>query len=349
MTMTTDSPAEAPPTVLSPTLRQRLRANRGGLIIAAIIVAAAVLGVIISSQSAQQRAPLDPDSASQTGAKALVSVLRQHGVDVRTATTLPEADRRSAEVSPGDLTLLVYDPDEYLPDAKLAADTRLTARTVLVAPTKGTVDALRTAGADVAVISTDTVLQNQHITDGDNAGRAIRLLGGTRVLIWYTPSFADVGVSAPKTIADLTPPWVTPLIVLAAVIAAAAALWRGRRFGPLVVEDLPVVVRASESLEGRARLYQRSDARLHALDALRMGAIGRLAALLGLGPAAPAAEVCAAVAARLGRDPAAVRAVLLDEAPAGDGALVDLARRVAELEASVHTSITDRQWRNQER
>ena len=39
------------------------------------------------------------------------------------------------------------------------------------------------------------------------------------------------------------------------------ALWRARRLGPVVAEPLPVVVRAAETVEGRARLYRRGGAR----------------------------------------------------------------------------------------
>jgi len=330
-----DAAARASAPVLTPTLSARVRRSRGRLVIAAVVVLVAVLGVLIAGQSTQQRPELDPASATPTGAKALLSVLRAHGVEVRTATTLAQAGRAAASASPDDLTVAVFDQNRYLSPAKLAADDRLDARTVLIAPAPGAEEALRAAGRDVAVIRTASVLENQHIADASNAGEAIRLLGGTRVLIWYTPSPADLGVGTPKTIADLTPPWVTPLIVLAALVCAAAAVWRGRRFGPLVVEDLPVVVRASESLEGRARLYQRSDARLTALDALRMGAVGRLATAVGLGPGAAVADVCAAVAAHTRLDPAEVRAVLLDAEPASDAELMSLARRVAAVEAAV--------------
>ena len=340
MSTVADAGATASAPALAPTPRQRLRAARGRIVIGAVILVAAVLGVLIAGQSAQQRPALDPASATPTGAKALVQVLRAHGVDVRAATTLAAADRAARGVAPDDLTVAVFDPDRFLPPAKLAGDDRLSRRTVLIAPSQALEQALRGAGGDVAVIRTESVLENQHLSEAGNAGQAIRLLGGTRVLIWYTPSLTDAGVTTPKTIADLTPPWVTPLIVLAALVAAAAAVWRGRRFGPLVVEDLPVVVRASESLDGRARLYQRSDARLHALDAVRMGAVGRLAASLGLGPAADVADVCAAVASQTRRDPVEVRAVLLDAVPQGDAELMDLARRVAALEESVNQSMS---------
>ena len=50
---------------------------------------------------------------------------------------------------------------------------------------------------------------------------------------------------------------------------SSAPLWRGRRFGPLAVEPLPVVVRASEATRGRARLYRRARAYGRATAALR--------------------------------------------------------------------------------
>ena len=77
--------------------------------------------------------------------------------------------------------------------------------------------------------------------------------------------------TGPPDIAALTPGWVTPVMLLLVRRLRRRRVWRGRRFGPLVVENLPVVVRAGETREGRARLYQRSSARLRAADALRIG------------------------------------------------------------------------------
>ncbi len=81
-------------------------------------------------------------------------------------------------------------------------------------------------------------------------------------LIWYLPGLGDLtgGADVPS-VADLTPEWVTPVLLLLIVVFVAAAVWRGRRLGPLVIENLPVVVRSRETMEGRARLYQRSSSR----------------------------------------------------------------------------------------
>jgi hypothetical protein len=127
--------------------------------------------------------------------------------------------------------------------------------------------------------------------------------------------------------------------VLLGIVALAAALWRGRRFGPLVVEDLPVTVRASETMEGRARLYQRSSARRRALDALRVGTVARLASALRLGRAASVEEVAWAVADRLRRDPQQVRQLLLDADPATDAELVRLSDELLVLERDLRAAL----------
>jgi hypothetical protein len=129
-------------------------------------------------------------------------------------------------------------------------------------------------------------------------------------------------------------------MLLLVVVFLAAAVWRGRRFGPLVVENLPVVVRAGETREGRARLYQRSSARLRAADALRVGTIGRLSRLVGLPTASTTTEVSDAVAAVTGRDPARVRDLLVDRVPATDRELIALSDDLAALERAVATAVT---------
>ena len=106
-------------------------------------------------------------------------------------------------------------------------------------------------------------------------------------------------------------------------------------FGPIVVENLPVVVRASETMEGRARLYSRAKARLRALDALRIGTVDRLARAVGLPRTATVDEVISAVSALTGRDRAGVAAVLLDATPHTDAELVRLSDELLALAAAV--------------
>ncbi|PJJ61690.1 DUF4350 domain-containing protein [Compostimonas suwonensis] len=198
---------------------------------------------------------------------------------------------------------------------------------------------LPTAAGDLTILGSTRVLSNDGIADAGNAALALNLLGGTQTLVWYLPAITDVAATGDPSLGELTPGWVTPVLALAGIVAIAAAIWRGRRLGPLVIENLPVTVRARETMEGRARLYARSSSRLRALDALRIGALGRLGGLLGLPPSASAEEVSDASAALTGRHPAEVRELLLDGVPAGDAALLDYSGRLAELETAVRRAI----------
>jgi hypothetical protein len=193
--------------------------------------------------------------------------------------------------------------------------------------------------AVVAVLGAKQVLANETVALHGNAALALNLLGSTPTLVWYLPSIDDVAVTGLPTIAQLTPPWVSSLALLCFCIAIAAAFWRGRRMGPLVIENLPVVVRASETMEGRARLYQRNSARRHALDALRIGSIERLAGQCGLPRTATTAEVIAAVGAITGRDLARLSGILLDAVPANDRELVRLSDELLEIERTVADAI----------
>jgi hypothetical protein len=190
-------------------------------------------------------------------------------------------------------------------------------------------------GTRVSLLGTTDVLGNEHIAEQGNAALALNLLGDSARLVWYLPTIDDSAVPGGLSIADLTPPWVGPTMTLLAIVAIVAAFWRGRRMGPLVVENLPVVVRASETMEGRARLYQRGAARLRALDALRVGAIDRLAAQTGLPRLAGVDEVIGRVATLTATDPGDIRPLLLDAVPATDGELVRLSDSLLELERAV--------------
>ncbi|WP_448809389.1 DUF4350 domain-containing protein [Agromyces bauzanensis] len=195
------------------------------------------------------------------------------------------------------------------------------------------------AGGDVALVAATTVFTNERIDEAGNAALAIGLLGASDELAWYLPSPADADEAAAPTLADLTPGWVSPVMVLAIVVTIAAGVWSGRRFGPLVVEQLPVQVPAGETSAGRARLYARSAARVHALDQLRIGAIRRISALLRLPRGADVAEVTAAAATATGRDAASVDRLLVSHAPAHDREFVELATQLYRLEQDVRRSI----------
>ena len=196
-------------------------------------------------------------------------------------------------------------------------------------------------GALTLVGPSELVSNDQVILHG-NAALALGVLGPTDRLVWYLPTLADVETSGPPNIAQLTPIWLVPTTSLLALTILVAMFWRGRRFGPLVAEDLPVTVPAGETLEGRARLYQRISARTRAVDALRIGAVGRLGTVLGLSRHATVYEVADACAAALGRPPAEIRGILVDTVPQSERDVVAISDALANLERDTAAAVDPR-------
>ncbi|TBN55996.1 DUF4350 domain-containing protein [Glaciihabitans arcticus] len=190
----------------------------------------------------------------------------------------------------------------------------------------------------ISVLGAAAALTNEHIGEVGNAALALGLLGENDTLIWYIPGPGDVD-SSTATLGQLSPPWVLPAIGVVGLAVLAAAFWRGRRFGPLIVENLPVTVRASETMMGRARLYASISARLRALDSLRIGSVTRIGALCGLPRAATVEEIVGAAAVASRRPIAEVRHLLLEAEPANDRELIALSDDLLDLERSIAENI----------
>ena len=404
-----DTSAPGGAATVTPSVRQAGRRSIPWIVLAAVALIVALLGVLVSGGQSAVGVPLDAGNAGPVGGKAVAEVLRQHGVDVHTATTL----RAVQDAASDDTTVLVYDRDGNLDAAGYDALTSVSSTVVMVEPTFAALrrlapgvaaagspaDRILTAGCavpaarkaetldtrpsatvagtgnpgtfritggiatgcfaarggrysfvqttydgrSIAVVGSASVLMNDGVDRAGNAALALNLLGAHRTLVWYLPGLLDRPVTGPPDLASLTPGWVTPVVILTILVFVAAAFWRGRRFGPLVIENLPVVVRAGETREGRARLYQRSSARLRAADALRIGALGRLAARAGLPRAATASQITDAVAALTRSDGSRIRALLLDTVPRTDAELLALSDDLAELERATARAVLPEQ------
>ncbi|MDT5018518.1 MAG: hypothetical protein QOD39_4678, partial [Mycobacterium sp.] len=101
---------------------------------------------------------------------------------------------------------------------------------------------------------------------------------------------------------------------------------------------MPVVVRASETVEGRGRLYRSRRARDRAADALRTATLQRILPRLGLANTAAQPAVVAAIAARCGLQPPALAYTLFGPPPGTDDDLVNLARELDNIERQVAQS-----------
>ena len=185
-----------------------------------------------------------------------------------------------------------------------------------------------------AVAGTD-LLVNAQVTRADNAAVALRLLGQRDRLVWYVPDPRDVAPGDAGSLRAQLPGGLFPALWLLGVAVLATMLWRGRRLGPLVVEPLPVVVKAVESTQGRGRLYRRVRDRGHAAEVLRAATRRRLADRLRLPGATDHLLLLAAVAGATRRHPAALHDLLLSRPVPDDAALTRLADDLAVLEKEV--------------
>lgn len=199
----------------------------------------------------------------------------------------------------------------------------------------GSVVRLEDGSRTIDVVGTPTSFTNQYLADDGNAALALNLLGSHDRLVWYLPRFESDFVADGNSDLPLVPAWARYALWMVVLTAFVAALWRGRRLGPVVPEALPVVVHAAETTEGRARLYRRSRARDRAASALREAALGRLHKALGVGRLTDPAGVVSAVAARTGRDPAALHELLYGGPPYDDTALLNLSRELDALTQEV--------------
>jgi hypothetical protein len=193
------------------------------------------------------------------------------------------------------------------------------------------------AGRTVTVLGTGIPLTNGSLADHGNAALALNLLAARPTIVWLTPGAAPLTAAGTGRagLIGLLPASTYLVVIQLAIAVIAVAAWRARRLGPLVTEPLPVVVRAAETVEGHGRLYRSRHLRHRAAEALRGAVIDRLKPRLGLAPGAEPATTTAAVAARSGRNVAAVHALLFGPGPATDAALVQLADNLDALESEV--------------
>ncbi|WP_055695428.1 DUF4350 domain-containing protein [Streptomyces prasinopilosus] len=219
------------------------------------------------------------------------------------------------------------DADECYPSERLATLVRVPAAS-------GT--------GDTVLLGAPDILLNDRLDEHGNASLALQLLGPHPHLVWYLPSLADASAApeeGERDFFDLLPSgwiWGTAQLFVA---AALAALWRARRLGPLVPEKLPVAIRASETVEGRARLYRKANARDRAATALRSTTRTRLAPLAGI-PVSQAhtpETLLPALSTRLHGDgqAALLHDLLFGPPPGDDAALTALADRLDALEREV--------------
>jgi hypothetical protein len=194
-----------------------------------------------------------------------------------------------------------------------------------------------TSGHRVTLLSDGTPLMNSSLAKEGNAALALGLLDTHPDVVWLVPpviapASSGAGTSSVTSLLPSRLRWAFLQLVIAVIVIA---LWRGRRLGRLVPEELPVVVRQAETVRGRSRLYRRSRSLDTAANALREGTRDRLGHRLSLGPRPQPAALVHAIASRTQQPAAHVEALLYGAMPIDDRALVTLAQALTALEQEV--------------
>ena len=375
-------------TAVTPTVRQRWRAGRW--IVLALVVIGVVMTVSTLLTASRPGGRMDPGATSSEGAHALVTLLRDRGVDVVVADDVAAVERAAGRDSlvvtvqtrhlvdddvlrrlaavPGDR--LVVEPISRTREV-LAPQVRRAAAGSIGGPPNcdmreatragdvqlGTSDSFEAsgdvpvtrcydgavvrytdAGRTVTVVGTADFMANAGLLKQGNAALAMNLAGTQPRVIWYAPQRTEGESIGGTTLSDLIPENVTWIVGQLCLVVVLVGLWKGRRLGPLVAEHLPVVVRASETVEGRGRLYRSHRAADRAAEALRTATLQRVLPRLGLGPSADDATIVSTIAARSGADPHAVGHLLFGPSPATDSDLVNLATALDDIERQVAQS-----------
>lgn len=376
-------------TAVGPTITQRWRSTRWAVLGLVVIVAVAVLTIYLTAP--RPGGEMDPTSTSADGARALVTLVREHGVEVVEAADVAAVERAARPD-----TLIVVAQTYYLFDKEvLRRLAELPGDRLVVAPISRTREALaprieladglpfgsaepdcdmREAtragevqfgvsdayeaagdvpvtrcyggvlvrysdeGRDVTVVGTAEFMTNSGLLKQGNAALAMNLAGTKPRMIWYAPQRIEAESEGAASIFDLIPDRVSWIVWQLCLVVALLAVWKGRRLGPLVAERIPVVVRASETVEGRGRLYRSRGARDRAAEALRTATLQRMLPRLGLAHNAAPPAVVQAVAERCAIHPQAVGHTLFGPPPASDADLVNLARELDNIERQVAQS-----------
>jgi hypothetical protein len=320
-----------------------LLAARGTQVVRVTSAAAASTAVRQGASTIVVTSPalLTPEQLGQVAnARAAVMIIEPAGAALAAlAPSLTPAG--SAAIGP-------VDPRCSLPGALLAGNVDLGGLGLRLAPgTAGTACYPGAGGAflaqygrgagQVTVLSSGALLQNQHLAALGNAALALNLLSDRGRVAWLVPAIPSPGARAAGSgsLFSLIPSGTYLVAAELGVALLLAAAWRARRLGPLVAERLPVVVRAAETTEGHARLYQATRAREQAAQSLRRAVIGRLIPALGL-PSETGADVIAVeIASRTRLSREQVQRLLFGPAPANDAQLVSLANDLDAMEREV--------------
>lgn len=196
------------------------------------------------------------------------------------------------------------------------------------------IDVMVDNGPRITLLDDGYLWSNERITADGHAALGLTLLGSNPSLVWFTPASPE-----PPTLLEdgelATPIQFTLVATLLAIAAVFVILAAMRRLGPVVSEQLPVVVRASETVRGRARLYRQARAYDRASELLRSATALACAQRLGVSPHAEREALISAIVRVTHYSDTDISALLFGPAPRSEQELLHLADRLATLESEI--------------
>lgn len=183
------------------------------------------------------------------------------------------------------------------------------------------------------LLGSRAALTNKTVTNADNAAIALRTLGASDRLVWFAPTLATA--DNPAAQGPRWPAWFHPASWLGAAVVLVVMVWRGRRFGRLAVEPLPVAVPADETTRSRGQLYRKAGDTARVAAVLRLATRNRLARYLGLAPNGRAETLIDRTAQAAGIEPRRTAELLYGADPPDEGSMTALAQDLQRLERQV--------------
>ena len=187
----------------------------------------------------------------------------------------------------------------------------------------------------LTVLGNPAWVTNEHIDEEGNASLVLSQLSQTQNVVVYHPTFDGSDEQSPPTTIDFVPDWFLAGVLWLIPCVLVLLLVIGRRFGPLAIEQLPVIVPAVETVHGRAALSSRSHDRDGALHTLRTGALLRIAKRLSLSPDARTPDIIARIAATTGADPGYLHHVFVTASAHTDTELTELVHQLTQIESEI--------------
>jgi hypothetical protein len=297
--------------------------------------AAATAGTTIVVSEPAALSGTELQAISRTAATVLLVDPMQNALSAFAVTATPGAQILATTLNPGCSLAAAVTAGSARVSGELYTVTSPVTQCYRQGGAAALISSARTNGATTIVLGSAATLTNGQLATEGDAALALSLLD-TSAVQWVSSDL--VAGATPKSkqgLLNLLPSrllWATLQLFIALVVLA---LWRARRLGRPVVEPLPVVVRAAETVEGRARLLHAARSRDAAARSLRAAAVRRLSRVLRLGPDEAAESVTALVSERANQPAGHINSLLYGGEPADDAAFVRLAQELPRLESAI--------------